>query len=207
MDETPPQDEWLLSPHEVAEQPPPSAEPDVIASVDAPASRTRGILVGAGLGVAGLVAGVLGTFALNHHDDGTTTIRNASDATQQQAPDGFQGQPGQGFAPPDGGGGGYDGEQRLAGRLTKVGTSSLTVRTAGGTATYQVTDQTQIIRNGRLAKLSDLKAGDMVFLHVYPSGGTTVVERVFAGTLPQRGFGGPPGMAPGQQQGQAPVVG
>jgi hypothetical protein len=31
-----------------------------------------------------------------------------------------------------------------------------------------------------------------VFLHVYPSNGKTVVERLFAGTLPQGGPGGPP---------------
>jgi hypothetical protein len=206
MDVTPqpPQsdDDWLLSPSttpaaEAAEAAPePDGGTEVLASGPAPGGR-RTLLAGSALAVVGLVAGAAGTFALSDHGPGTTTLRNAS-STTQQGPASIPGfrprfQDGTGAAP---GGGGVAGEQRVQGTLTSVGSSSITVKTASGTATYTVTSSTQILRDGRPATLSDLKAGDPVFLHAYPSNGKTVAERVFAGTLSQGSFPGGPG-APG----------
>lgn len=218
MDATPPQqpepeEDWLLSPGG-----PPStgqaAPADVLGSdglPGAPATNRKGVLTAAGLVVAGLVAGAVGTFAIGHSGSGTTTLRNAGDQQRLGAPGGqlpgFQGGTRQGgddggtFAGPGGGpGGGLDGEQRLQGTLTAVGSSSVTVRTSSGTATYVVTSTSELVRNGQQVSLSGLKTGDAVLVHVYPLNGKTVVERLFAGTLPQRGPGGfPPGGQPGTQ--------
>jgi hypothetical protein len=74
------------------------------------------------------------------------------------------------------------------------------VTTVSGKATYSVTSESQIVRNGSVVALSALKVGDPVFLHVYQgtSDNALLVERIFAGTQPGRGgFGGPPPGAPG----------
>jgi hypothetical protein len=76
-----------------------------------------------------------------------------------------------------------------------VNSASVTVKTSAGAHTYQVNSQTEIVKNGTAASLSQLKAGDTVLVHVYPSGGQTVVERIFAGQLPtfdDHGGGPPP---------------
>jgi hypothetical protein len=85
--------------------------------------------------------------------------------------------------------GGLDGEQHLTGTLIAVGASTVTVRSAGGTATYAITSTTEIVRDGTVARLSRLRAGDAVFVHAYPtgSGARLAVERLFAsssGTAP-----------------------
>jgi hypothetical protein len=104
--------------------------------------------------------------------------------------------PGGGFG---GGPGGVDGEQRIVGTLTGVGDSSITVTTSSGEQTYQVSDATEIAKDGAQASLSDLSTGETVLVHLIPSSsGSTaasdlVVERIIAGT---GGFG--PGLAPGQ---------
>ena len=75
-----------------------------------------------------------------------------------------------------------------------VGDSTVTVESASGTATYQVVSDTQIVRDGAAAQLSDLEAGDPVLVHVYPASSDSdrmVVERIFAGTLPSS-----PGLGP-----------
>ncbi|HTL22867.1 MAG TPA: hypothetical protein VL281_02420 [Mycobacteriales bacterium] len=204
MDATPPQqpepeEDWLLSPDGAAPAVPvdevgpaaPHGEP-------APSKDRKGLLTAAGLVVAGLVAGAVGTFAVGHSgDDGTTRLTNAGDQQGLGAPGG--GQLPQGAAPFDRGGpagGGFDGEQRLQGTLTAVGSSSVTVRTGSGTATYAVTASSELVRNGQVVSLSGLRTGEAVLVHVYPLNGRTVVERLFAGTLPQGGPGGaPPGGA------------
>ncbi|HET7195366.1 MAG TPA: hypothetical protein VFI99_10285 [Nocardioides sp.] len=96
--------------------------------------------------------------------------------------------PGFGGGPfPGGTGSGLAGEQHLTGTLTAFGDSTVTVRSSSGTATYQVDSDTQIVRNGAAAQLSELQAGDPVLVHVYPASSDRdgmVVERIFAGTLP-----------------------
>ena len=97
-------------------------------------------------------------------------------------PPGFAGGPGFG---------GRDGEQRVNGTVTAVGSSSVTVKLASGTtATYAVIGSSDIVKNGARVSLSSIKVGDAVFLHVYPSNGQTVVEHLFAGTTPARGDDG-----------------
>ena len=89
-------------------------------------------------------------------------------------------------------GGGLAGEQRLVGTITAVGSRTVTVEArSGSTQTYTVGSDTEIVRNGNRARLSDLKAGDLAFLHVYPQGSTMMVERIFAGQLPGGGAGLP----------------
>ena len=109
------------------------------------------------------------------------------DSTAAATPTSFFGPPGgagQFAGPPQGGPalGGLAGEQRLSGTLVSVGTDSVTMRTSRGRATYSVTSATEVVRNGRVADLSALRAGDAVLVHVLPSGtgsGMTV-ERIFA---------------------------
>ena len=88
-------------------------------------------------------------------------------------------------------GGGVAGEQRLQGMITAKTPASITVKsTAGSTATYTVNATSQIEANGRSASLSDVKVGDSVFVHVYPSAsGAMLVERLFDGDLPSGGPG------------------
>ena len=55
----------------------------------------------------------------------------------------------------------------------------MTVRTASGTATYTITPQTQIVRDGGLVGAADLKVGDTVLAHVFPAQGSDgVLERL-----------------------------
>jgi len=96
-------------------------------------------------------------------------------------PPGFAGGPGFG---------GRDGEQRVNGTVTAVGSSSVTVKLASGTtATYAVIGSSDIVKNGARVSLSSIKVGDAVFLHVYPLNGRTIVEHLFAGTRPHRAPG------------------
>jgi hypothetical protein len=129
--------------------------------------------------VIGVLAGGGIAYAAGHHATSTASTGIG------QPP---AGAPGAGF-------GGRAGEQHIAGTLTAVGSSSVTVQSSSGTATYTVDAGTQIVRDGAPATLSQLRAGDAVFLHVYPasSGGRLHVERIFAGQLPSGGFGGPGG--------------
>src|SRR4051812_13065166 len=177
-----PDSDWLI-----ADDP----APDVVAS---PPAGRRTALAAVGMIAAGALLGAVGVTAFRSHSSGTTASP-AGFATGQvpggQAPGG-QGVPGQGVAPGQGfpgqgqggftgGRGGVDGEQRLSGTVTAVGGSSVTIRTASGTTSYGVTAQTEIVRNGALASLSAVRAGDNVFVHLIPgSGSSYVVERLFA---------------------------
>lgn len=162
--------DWL-----VADEP----APDVVESTP-PTPGRRAALAAVGLVAAGALVSGVGVTALRSHDAGTTATTPTGFANGQ-LPNG-QALPGEGQ---DGfagrGPGGVDGEQRLAGTVTKVGSSSVTIRTAGGTTAYAVTAQTEIVRNGALASLSAIRAGDSVFVHLIPSNGSSyVVERLFA---------------------------
>jgi hypothetical protein len=139
----------------------------------------------AGLLAAGAIVGGIVVSSVRHGNSTTATSPTGFAVPGgTQAPGGtFQGGPLQG-APGQGGfGGGVDGEQHLTGTLVSVGSSTVTVRTTSGTATYLVTSSTEIVRNGQVVALSSLKAGDPVLVHVYPSGSSSrlTVERLFAG--------------------------
>ena len=148
---------------------PPAAEatePDVMEQE--PTSR-RTLATAAALLVAGVVLGTLGVAAVQSARHGSATTPTAAVG----APQGTDSQSGQG---------GFDGEQRLQGTVTAIGAGSITVQTSGGTATYVVNAETDIRRDGVPAQLSELRAGDAVLVHVYPSGGASVAERVLVTT-------------------------
>ena len=227
MDSTPqqpqPEDDWLLSPSTPTAETEPPAPTEVIGdatpvqATDVAPRQGRSQLLGAsGLVAAGLVAGVVGTFAIGHHDAGTTTFQPAG-STVQQGQNGFggfppgmqngqqggtgqqqqgsgtiQGGPMGGF----GGPGGMAGEEHVQGTVAGVSGSTLKVKTASGTTSYTVSSSTQVIRNGQAAQLSDLKTGDPVVVHVITTNGSNAVERVIAGTMSQGFPGGPGGFAP-----------
>ena len=170
--------DWLSTPANVEEATPP---------------KDRTLAMRAGLLAAGAIVG--GIVVTSVHHNSTTTTPTAFTGAQGagQFPGGTTGQlPGGTFqgGPPQGGfGGGLDGEQHLTGTLVSVGSSTVTVRTTSGTATYLVTSSTEIVRNGQAVALRALKAGDPVLVHVYPSGSSArlTVERLFAGSSSQTG--------------------
>jgi hypothetical protein len=168
--------------------------------VESSPARRRTALVTAGLIAAGSLAGGVAVAALRPHSSTTTASQTGSAGGQVpagQVPSGGQVLPGQGQGG-FGGGGGVDGEQRLGGIVTAVGGSSVTIRTASGTTAYAVTAQTEIVRNGALARLSAVRAGDSVFVHLIPgSGSSYVVERLFAqsGSASSSGNGSDDGSA------------
>ena len=181
--------DWLISP-----------EPSTPPAADAPPRPgRRAALAAAGLVAAGALVGGVGVSALR--SNGSTPASPAAFTNGQlpngqlpngQLPNGQlpNGQLPNGQLPDDGSqddgfaggpGGGVAGEQRIGGTVTAVHASSLTIRSASGTASYAVTSQTQIVRNGALASLSAVRAGDNVFVHLIPgSGSSYVVERLFA---------------------------
>ncbi len=177
-------DDWLIAPDS---QTAGSAETEQ----PAPSTTARLVANRSGLLVVGGIAGAVMVAAL-HHGGGSTPTQTANVATVPNAGNGtFPG--GQGAAPgfgtlpggqgPGGfGGGGLAGEEHVTGTLTNVGAASITVRAAGGTHTYAITANTQIVRNGVSSTLSSLRAGDTVLVHVYPATGGSgfAVERVFA---------------------------
>jgi hypothetical protein len=221
-----PEDEWLLSPTTPTTEIPPQvevldSEAPVQATEVAPRQGRSQLLGASGLVAAGLVAGVVGTFALGHHGSSTTTFQPAGSTTLQGqgglgAPPGFQGQgglqggttqqqPGSGtlqggpmggFGGPPGVDGGMAGEEHVQGTVAGVSGSTLKVTTNSGTKSYTVSSSTQVIRNGQTATLAQLKSGDPVVVHVITSNGSSVVERVIAGTMAQGIPGGPGGFPP-----------
>ena len=85
--------------------------------------------------------------------------------------------------PADGPGGLLAGEQHIHGTVGAKTSTSVTVKSSSGTATYTVTSTTQIVRNGRSATMSQVQVGDPVLVHVYPSSsGEMLVERLLAGS-------------------------
>ena len=165
---------------------------DEVASDSAATSTTpigrRTLAVRAGLLAVGAVVGGIVVTTVHHGSTSTTSPTSfgvPQGGTGQLAP---QGGPPGGFSGGFGGGGlsggGLSGEQRLSGTLVSVGSSTVTVRTSSGTATYAVTSSTEIVRNGQVVAVTALKAGDPVLVHVYPSGSSSrlTVERLFAGS-------------------------
>jgi hypothetical protein len=219
-----PEDDWLLSPTTPADEVPTTeviGDSTPVQATDVTPRQGRSQLLGAGgLVAAGLVAGVVGTFALSHHGSSTTTFQPVGNqvqqgqgglgglppgmqngTTQQQQGSGtLQGGPMGGFGAP----GGMAGEEHVQGTVAGVSGSTLKVTTGSGTTSYTVSSSTQVLRNGQTATLSQLKTGDPVVVHVITSNGSTFVERVIAGTMTQGFPGGPGGFAPGGQSGSAP---
>jgi hypothetical protein len=150
---------------------PQASEPE---PAEPPPGRSRSMLKGAALVLAGLVVGTVAVTAAQAatRDAGTTAAAPAVLSTTDDPP-AFDG--GRGF-----GRGGFDGEQRLSGTLTAVGADSVTVRTSEGTATYAVLGVTDIRRDGQEVALSSLRAGDAVLVHVLPTSSGLVAERILA---------------------------
>jgi uncharacterized protein DUF5666 len=142
----------------------------------------------AGLVAAGLLVGAGVGFAAGHLSSHPKTVTAAAPSLS------FDDAPRGGAGP----GGGVAGEQHVQGAVTATTASTITVTSGSGTATYAVDATTQIVRNGRNATLADLKVGDPVVVHVYPSSsGELLVERILAGTTPAGpGFDGPPTAQP-----------
>lgn len=196
----------------------PAAEP-VAAGGAASAQRTRPPwqrwAAGGGLVLAGVLAGAGLTVALGGNDD-TVNVRDV--ASHGRNGQGGQGQQGQGQLPglPDGGGygdngrggfpdggipgggGGLAGEQRVMGTVSALTDKTVTVTVSGQATTYTLTTTSQVVVDGKTATIADVKKGDQVLVHVYPSSdGAMVVERLYAGTLPQRGGIGDQGSGTG----------
>jgi hypothetical protein len=194
----PPAQEWHVP--ESGEAEPTSERPAVADNRTSRRAAMSAAILAGGLIVGGGVGYAVG------HDHGRSSNESARAGIgfaggipggPNQLPDGSRGGPGDasGGIP-----GGISGEQHVQGTLTAKSGSKLTVKTSDGTsASYTVSSTTQIVRDGTMAALSDLKIGDAVQVHVIPasSGSGTVVERVFAGTSATSfgpgGLGGPPG--------------
>jgi hypothetical protein len=149
------------------------AEPDHSDGVIPPRRRTPTMLLTAGWLAVGLVVGVMAVTVLHSSRSSNAAGLPAAVAGNQQpqGPGGFGGGPGFG--------GGFDGEQHIAGTLTAVGTSTVTVRSTTGTTTYRIDATTQLIKDGQqVSSLSAMHIGDSVVVHVYPLNGSTHVERV-----------------------------
>lgn len=86
---------------------------------------------------------------------------------------------------------GGDPANRAGGKVTAVGSTSITVQGRDGdTTVINVTANTKVERNGQAAQLADFKAGDFVFAHgARNSDGQFVAERVMGGDQPPRGRG------------------
>jgi hypothetical protein len=163
----------------------------------APDGRRRRIGLAVGLFAAGalcgaLVTGIVTGWGLNNasalspqtgQSQGSAVQPGAQPPGQgqldqqpgtDQGGQGLNGQGGQGFA-------GRDGEVRLVGTLTAVSGAKVTVKSPGGSATYTITSSTRIVRNGSEAQASDLRAGDVVLVHAFPSSSSDgTLELIYA---------------------------
>jgi len=89
------------------------------------------------------------------------------------------------------GGPGGDPATRAGGKVTAIGSSSITVQGRDSNSTViNVTADTKYERNGQAAQLSDFKAGDFVFAHgARNTDGQFTADRVMGGDQPPRGRG------------------
>src|SRR5438105_8170829 len=85
----------------------------------------------------------------------------------------------------------HDPATRARGKVTAIGSASITVQGREGSATIiNVTSSTQYNRNGQAAQLVDFKVGDFVFAHgARNADGQFVADRVMGGDQPPRGRG------------------
>jgi hypothetical protein len=134
--------------------------------------------------LAALLVGAGAAYAVEHHSS-TPTASAGGVVNAASSGDGRSGL------------GGVSGEQHVQGTMIAKSGSTITVKaTDGTTAAYVVDSSTEIVRDGQPASLSDIAVGDPVFVHVYPSSGQMLVERLFAGSSATDGggpgFGSPP---------------
>jgi hypothetical protein len=89
------------------------------------------------------------------------------------------------------GGPGGDPATRAGGKVTAVGSTSITVQGRdGNTTVINVTADTKVERNGQAAALADFKVGDFVFAHGARNADSQfVADRVMGGDQPPRGRG------------------
>jgi hypothetical protein len=161
----------------------------------APDGRRRTIGAAVGLFAAGALCGALVTGIFTGWGSNNASAlapqsgQSQGSASQPGAQPPGQGQLGQqpgagqgGLGSQGGQGlGGRDGEVRLVGTLTAVSGAKVTVRSAAGSATYTITSSTRIMRNGSEAQPSDLRAGDVVLVHAFPSSGSDgTLELIYA---------------------------
>ena len=145
--------------------------------------------------VASLLVGGGVVFAVDHRNGSSAPASAGGLRTPAAAQSGF------GSGPPSGssnggvgGGGPVSGEAHVTGTVTATTGSSVTVKSTSGTATYTVNATSEVVRNGQSVSLSDIRVGDPVLVHVFPSAsGKLLVERLFAGSFASDGGGfGPP---------------
>ncbi|MCU1593164.1 MAG: hypothetical protein JWO12_556 [Frankiales bacterium] len=144
-------------------------EQDMLEPVAQPVADTKlGVAKTAGIVLTGLVVGAIGVVAIQ-------SSAGASPASSSQTgfgPPGLQqgqgalaGQGRPGFGGPGGVGGPPGAQQQaaaMAGTVTAVGATTLTVSVGGAPTTVPVDSSTVITRNGSPIALSGLKAGDGV---------------------------------------------
>ncbi len=145
----------------------------------------RGARVAAPIVAALLVGGAV-VYAVDHGSGASTTSAGTSAV--------FAGPQASGGA--GGAAGPVAGEEHIQGTVTAKTSSTVTVKSSGGTATYTVNATTEIVRNGQTATLADIKVNDPVLVHVFPSAsGRMLVERLLAGISASNtgtgGFGPP----------------
>src|SRR2546429_567458 len=138
---------------------------------------------------AALIGGAV--FALDHS--------SSSNASAGVAPAAFVGQAAYG-----GRGGPLAGEQYVQGTVTAKTGSTVTVKSSSGTATYTVNATAEIVRNGQAATLAEVQVGAPGLVHVYPSSGQMLVERLFAG--PSASDDGPGGYGPPRSDDSGPTT-
>jgi hypothetical protein len=139
------------------------------------------------LALAAMLVGGGIVFAMDRH--ATASAGNAPAAVA--GPNGL----GDGLAAPGGTGGPVAGEDHVQGMVSAKTATTVTVKSASGTATYTVNGSTQIVRDGQTATLAAVQVGDPVLVHVYPSSsGQLLVERLFARS--SASDGGPGGFGP-----------
>lgn len=82
----------------------------------------------------------------------------------------------------------------LNGKIVSAGTSTLVVKTAGGTKTFKLTSSTHYLVNGKAASTRPtLKAGEQVHVMAARSGSTLTARTVFIGSMPAPPSAPPPG--------------
>lgn len=145
----------------------------------------------AGLVAAGLAAGAVMVGLLQPSDasPATTTTAAASSRSGTATDPGGTGR----AAAPGGALTGRADEEHVVGTLTAVTSTSVTVRSTAGTATYTVDADTDVREDGEQVAVTALSAGEQVLVHVIPGAAGDYAERVLAGTSAAQGRGGPAG--------------
>jgi len=177
---------WLIADEPEADVPhadvPDADVPDADVVESSPARR-RTALVAAGLIAAGSLAGGVAVAALRPHSSTTTATQTGSAGGQvlrDRSPVAGRSSPVRGRA------GSAEGAVSTvsSGSAAPSPLSAAPASRSGRRAAPRRTPspaQTEIVRNGALARLSAVRAGDSVFVHLIPASGSAyVVERLFA---------------------------